>query len=62
MLLIITCSPQDPKFMGSNPADVGGFFQDVKILCTSALIMKYMIAVSVSRIIIIIITKSPSWL
>ena len=28
----VTCSPRDPRFAGSNPADVDGFFQDVKIL------------------------------
>ena len=26
---------QDPRFVGSNPAEVDGFFQDVKILSTS---------------------------
>ena len=31
----VTCSPQDPKFAGSNPAEVDGFFQDVKNLSTS---------------------------
>ena len=31
----VTCSPQDPSFAGSNPAEVGGFFQDIKILSTS---------------------------
>ena len=31
----VTCSPGDPKFAGSNPAEVDGFFQDVKILSTS---------------------------
>ena len=31
----VTCSPRDPRFAGSNPAEVDGFFQDVKILCTS---------------------------
>ena len=30
----VTCSPQDPRFAGSNPAEVDGFFQDVKILST----------------------------
>jgi hypothetical protein len=30
-----TCSPRYPRFAGSNPAEVGGFFQDVKILSTS---------------------------
>ena len=24
--------PRDPSFVGSNPAEVDGFFQDVKIL------------------------------
>ena len=33
--LEVTCSPRDPRFAGSNPAEVGGFFQDVKILSTS---------------------------
>ena len=33
--LRITCSPRDPRFAGSNPAEVDGFFQDVKILTTS---------------------------
>ena len=28
----VTCSPRDPKFASSNPAEVDGFFQDVKIL------------------------------
>ena len=31
----VTCSPRDPRFAGSNPAEIGGFFQDVKILSTS---------------------------
>ena len=31
----ITCSPRDPRFAGSNPTVVDGFFQDVKILSTS---------------------------
>ena len=31
----IPCSPGDPRFMDSNPAEVDGFFQVVKILCTS---------------------------
>ena len=31
----VTCSPRDPRFAGSNPAEVDGFFQDVKILNTS---------------------------
>ena len=31
----VPCSPRDPRFMGSNPAEVHGFFQDVKILNTS---------------------------
>ena len=29
--LRVTCSPQDPKFAGSNPAEDDGIFQDVKI-------------------------------
>ena len=31
----VTCLPRDPRFAGSNPAEVDGFFQDVKILSTS---------------------------
>ena len=31
----VTCSPGDPRFAGSNPAEVDGFFQDVKILSTN---------------------------
>ena len=31
----ITCSPRDPRFAGSSPAEVDGFFQDVKILSKS---------------------------
>ena len=31
----ITCSPRDPRFAGSNTAEVDEFFQDVKILSTS---------------------------
>ena len=31
----VTCSPRDPRFAGSDPAEVDGFFQDVKILSTS---------------------------
>ena len=31
----VTCLPQDSRFVGSNPADVDEFFQDVKILSTS---------------------------
>ena len=31
----VTCSPRDPKFAGSNPAEVDAFFQDVNILSTS---------------------------
>ena len=29
------CSPRDPRFAGSNPAEVDGFFQYVKIPSTS---------------------------
>ena len=31
----VTCSPRDPRFAGSNPAEVDGFLQDIKILSTS---------------------------
>ena len=31
----VTCSPRDPKFAGTNPAEVDEFFQDGKILSTS---------------------------
>ena len=31
----VTCSLRDPKFAGSNSAEVDGFFQGVKILSTS---------------------------
>ena len=31
----VTCSPRDPRFAGSNAAEIDGFFQDVKILSTS---------------------------
>ena len=31
----VTCSHRDPRFAGSNLAEVNGFFQDVKILSTS---------------------------
>jgi len=30
-----TCSSRDPRFMGSNLAEVNRFFQDIKILSTS---------------------------
>ena len=30
-----TCSPRVQRFAGSNPAEVDGFFQDLKILSTS---------------------------
>ena len=33
--LKVTCSPRDPRFTGSNPTELDGFFQDVKILSTS---------------------------
>jgi hypothetical protein len=32
----VTCSHRDPRFAGSNTAEVDGCFQDVKILSTSA--------------------------
>ena len=31
----VTCSPRDPKFAGSNPAEVDGVFHGVKILSSS---------------------------
>ena len=31
----VTCTPRDPRFAGSNPTEVDGFCQDVKILSTS---------------------------
>ena len=31
----VTCSPRDPRLAGSNPVEVDGFFQDVKLLSTS---------------------------
>ena len=31
----VTCSLRDPRLACSNPAEVDGFFQDVKILSTS---------------------------
>ena len=31
----VTCSPRDPRFAGSNPTEVNGFFQHVKILRTT---------------------------
>ena len=33
--LWVTCSPRDPRFADSIPAEVDGFFQDVKNLSTS---------------------------
>ena len=30
----VKCSPRDPRFASSNPGEVDGFFQDVKILNT----------------------------
>ena len=33
--LEVTCSPRDLRFADSSPAEVDGFFQDVKILSTS---------------------------
>ena len=33
--LEVMCSPRDQRFAGSNPAEVDGFFQDLKILSTS---------------------------
>ena len=31
----VKCSPRDPRSAGSNPNEVDGFFQDVKILSAS---------------------------
>ena len=31
----VTSLPRDPRFAGSNPTEVDGFFQEVKILSTS---------------------------
>ena len=31
----VMCTPEDPRFAGSNPAEVDGFFQDVKNLSKS---------------------------
>ena len=31
----VTCSLQGPRFAGSNPAEIDGFFQNVKLLSTS---------------------------
>ena len=31
----VTCSLRDPRFAGSNPTEVDGFFEDVTILSTS---------------------------
>ena len=31
----VMCLPRDPRFTGSNQAEVDGFFQDVKILSIS---------------------------
>jgi hypothetical protein len=33
--LRVMCLPRDPRFTGSNLAEVDGFFQDVKIMSTS---------------------------
>ena len=33
----VTCTHRHPRFAGSNPVEVGGFFQEVKILSTSPL-------------------------
>ena len=33
----VKCSPRDPRFAGSYPAEVDEFFQDVEILSTSTL-------------------------
>ena len=31
----VWCLPRDPRFAGLNPAEVDGFFQEVKILIIS---------------------------
>ena len=31
----VSCSPRDPRFADSNPVEVDGFFQGIKILSTS---------------------------
>ena len=31
----VPCSTRDPRFAGSNPTEVDGFFQDIKILSTT---------------------------
>ena len=31
----VTCSPRNPRFAGSNPAEVDGFYQDLNILSIS---------------------------
>ena len=31
----VTCSSRDPRFAGSDPAEVDGYFHDVKILSAS---------------------------
>ena len=31
----VTCSPRDPRFESSNPAEVDEFSQDLKLLSTS---------------------------
>ena len=33
----VTCSLRNPRFAGSNPAEVDGFFHDVKMLTTNPL-------------------------
>ena len=33
--VVATYLPQDSRFTGSNPTEVNGFFQDVKVLSTS---------------------------
>ena len=33
----VTCSPRDSRIAGSNPTEVDGFFQDVKIESRSPL-------------------------
>jgi hypothetical protein len=33
---MVTCSPLDPRFMGSNPAEVDGFLKVIKIHNTAS--------------------------
>jgi hypothetical protein len=37
MSVSVTCSSQDPRFMGSNLAEIDGVSQDIKVLSISPL-------------------------